>query len=84
LSSGSVPVLLFSVDVFDISASTSSGSVSSDVLHGPIVSSLLGMETTTGLGILSLLEMEIRFSRVSGDSMRMAILLTVGGGTSRL
>ena len=84
LSSGSISVLLFSVDVFDISASTGSGSVSSNVLDGPIVSSLLGVETTSSLGILSLLEMEVRFTRVSGDSMRMAILLTVGGGSSRL
>jgi hypothetical protein len=48
LSSGSVSVLLLSVDVLDVSASTSSGCVSSDVLDGPVISSLLGMETTTG------------------------------------
>jgi hypothetical protein len=59
LGSGSVSVLLLSVDVSEGSASTGSGSVSSDVLHRPVVSSLLGVEASTGLGILSLLEMEV-------------------------
>jgi hypothetical protein len=84
LSSASVSVLLSSVDSLDVSASTGSGSVSSDVLDGPVVSSLLGVETTAGLGILSLLEMEVGSSRESGDGMRMAILLSVGWSTSRL
>jgi len=70
--------------VSELSDSTGSGSVSSDVLDGPIVSSLLGVETTAGLGILSLLEMEVGSSRVSGDGMRMAILLSVGWGSSGL
>ena len=45
---------------------------------------ILGVETTAGLGILSLLEMEVGSSRVSGDGMRMAILLSVGWGSSGL
>ena len=84
MGSASVSVLLLSVDVSEGSASASSGSVSSDVLHRPVVSSLLGVEAATSLGILSLLEMEVRSSRVSGDGMRMAILLSVGWGSSCL
>lgn len=82
MSSGSVSVLLLSLNVSEGSHSTGAGSVSSDVLDGPVVSSLLGVETTAGLGILSLLEMEVGSSRVSGDGVRMAILFTVGWSTS--
>ena len=84
MGTGSVSVLLLSGDVLDGSASTGSGSGSSDLLGGPIVSSLLGVETTAGLGILSLLEMEVGSTSVSGDGVRMAILLSVGWGSSRL
>lgn len=84
MGSASVPVLFLSVDVSEGSASAGSGSVSSDVLHRPVVSSLLGVEATTGLGILSLLEVEVRSSRVSGDGVRMAILLSVSWGSSCL
>lgn len=84
MGSGSVAVLLLSVHVSEMSASAGSSSVSSDVLHRPVVSSLLGVEASTGLGILSLLEMEVGSSRVSGDGMRMIILLSVGWGSSRL
>ena len=82
MGSASVSVLLLSVDVSEGSASAGSGSGSSDLLHGPVVSSLLGVEASTGLGILSLLEMEVGSSRVSGDGVRMAILFTVGWSTS--
>lgn len=82
MGSSSVPVLLLSVHVSEMSAPAGSSSVSSDVLHRPVVSSLLGVETSSSLGILSLLEMEVGSSRVSGDGVRMRILLSVGWGTS--
>ena len=84
LGTGSVAVLLLSLNVLDVSASTSAGSRPSDGLDGPGVSSLLGVETTAGGGVLSLLEVEVGLSRVSGDGVRMAVLLTVGWSTSSL
>jgi hypothetical protein len=84
LSSASPAILLFSGDVSESSHSTGSGGISSKSLGRPIISSLLGVETTTGLGVLSLLEMEVRSSSESGDSMRMSMLQTCCWGTSCL
>ena len=84
LSSGSVAVLLLSLDVLDESASSSSGSVSSNRLDRPHISSLLSVESTSSRGILLLLLVEVRLSTESTDDMRMIILLTCCWGTSRL
>ena len=83
LSAGSVAILFLSVDVSKRSHSTSTSSVSSDGLDGPRVSSLLVVEATTGLGILLLLEMEVRSSGISGNDMGMSMLQTCCWGTSR-
>ena len=46
LAAGSVAVLLTSVYVSEMSAATSAGGVSSQSLGGPVISSLLSVETT--------------------------------------
>ena len=65
-----------------MSHSSSSGGVSSQSLGRPIVSSLLGVEATSTLSVLSLLEMEVGSSGVSRKSMGMSMLQTSCWGTS--
>ena len=78
----SVAVLLASGNVAEVSHSTSASSVSSLGLGGPIVSSLLGVEAATRLGVLSLLLVEVRSSGESTDAMRVHMLLTSRRSTS--
>ena len=59
LSSVSESILLLSSDSFKVSASSSSSRVSSDVLDGPGVSSLLIVNTSTGGSVSSFLLMEV-------------------------
>jgi len=67
-----------------MSHSSSSFGVSSLGFGGPVISSLLGVETTTSYGILSLLLMEVRSSTKSTDTMRVSMFLTSGWSTSSL
>ena len=76
----SVSVLLSSGNSLEMSHSSGSGSVSSDGFDGPTVSSLGG--SSTGGSGLSLLEMEVRFSTNSTDSVRVAVLFTSGWSSS--
>tara|TARA_B110001450_G_scaffold133980_1_gene125819 strand:+ start:390 stop:638 length:249 start_codon:yes stop_codon:yes gene_type:complete len=82
LGSGSPAVLLSSVDVSEVSHSSGTGGVSSESLGRPVISSLLGVETTSTLSILSLLEMEVGSSGVSRKSMGMSMLQTSCWGSS--
>ena len=84
LASGSPSVLLTSGDGLKVSATTSSGGVSPLGLGGPVISSLLGVETTTRLGVLSLLLVEVGSSSESGNAMGMSVLLTSRRSTSSL
>ena len=84
MGSASPAVLLSSIDVSKVSHSASSCGVSSESLGRPIVSSLLGVETTSALSVLSLLEMEVRSSGVSRKSMGVGVLQTSCWGTSCL
>ena len=78
LSSGngsvSVSVFLSSVDMSEMSHSSGSGGVSTDGFDGPAISSLSG--STSEGGTLLLLEMEVRFSTDSANSVRVTMLLT--------
>ena len=84
LSSASPAILHLSGDVSERSHSTGSGGVSSQSFSGPIISSLLGVETTTTLSVLSLLEMEVGSSGISRKSMGVSMLQTSCWGTSSL
>ena len=84
LSTRSVTILFLSCDVSEGSHSACSGSVSSDVLSGPRISSFLVVEAATGLGVLSVLFMEVGSSTESTDTMRVCMLLTRCWRTSSL
>ena len=84
MGSASPAILLSSVDVLKTSHSAGSSSVSSNSLDGPGVSSLLVVEATTGLGVLSLLEMIVGSSSESGHSMGVSMLQTCCWGSSCL
>ena len=84
MGSASPAVLLSSVDVSEVSHSSSSCGISSESLGRPIISSLLGVETTTTLSVLSLLEMEVGSSGISRKSMGVSMLQTSCWGTSSL
>jgi hypothetical protein len=70
--------------VLNVSASAGTLSVSSLGLDGPIVSSLLSVETTTGLSVLSVLLMEVRPTGEPTDHMRVRMLLTSRRSTPSL
>lgn len=72
----SVAILLLSDSVAQVSHSASASGVSSLGLHGPVISSLLGVEAATRLGILSLLLVEVGSSGESTDAMGVHVLLT--------
>ena len=82
LHSVPVAILLSSGNVSNVSASSSSSVISSLSLGGPVISSLLGVESTATLGILSILLVEIRSSSVSTHTMGVSVLLTSRWGTS--
>ena len=65
----SIAVLLTSRDVAKISHSTGASGVSSLGLGGPVISSLLGVEASATLSVLSLLLMEVGSSGESTDAM---------------
>ena len=67
-----------------VSASTSASGVSAQGFGAPVVSSLLGVETTSGLSILSLLLVEVRSASESGNHMGVRMLLTSRRSTSSL
>ena len=83
-AAGSITVLLSSGNVPDVSATTSALGVSSLGLGAPVISSLLSMESATGLGVLSLLLVEVRPTSEPTDHMRVRMLLTSRRGTSSL
>ena len=76
----SVTVLLSSVDVSEMSHSSSSSGVSADGFLGPVVSSLGG--STSERGGLLLLKMEVGLATNSGDGVGVSVLLTSSWGTS--
>ena len=84
LSTRSVTILFLSSDGSEMSHSACTGSVSSDVLSRPHISSFLVVETTAGLGILSVLLMEVGSSTESTDTMRVCMLLTCRWSSSSL
>ena len=84
LGSGSESVLEFSIDGLEISHSSGSGSLSSDGLGGPVVSSSLGVFTTSGLSVLLVLLVEVGSSRESADHMGVSSLSSGSGCSSRL
>ena len=72
----SIAILLTSVHVAKGSHSTGASSVSSLGFGWPVISSLLGVEATTTLSVLSLLLVEVWSSGKSTDAMGMHVLLT--------
>lgn len=72
----SVAILLLSDSVAQVSHSASASGVSSLGLHGPVISSLLGVEAATILRVLSLLLVEVGSSGESTDAMGVHVLLT--------
>ena len=78
----SVAVLLTSGHMTEVSHSASARRVSSLSLGRPVISSLLGVEPTARLGVLSLLLVEVRSSGESTDAMRVHMLLTSRRSTS--
>ena len=67
-----------------MSASASASSVSPLGLNAPVISSLLGMEATSRLSILSVLFVEIGSSGETGNHMGVRMLLTSRRSTSSL
>lgn len=78
----SIAILLTSVHVAKGSHSTGASSISSLGFGWPVISSLLGVEATTTLSVLSLLLVEVRSSCKSTDAMGMHVLLTSRGCSS--
>ena len=76
LGSTSVTILLLSGNVLDVSASSSSFLGSSDGFKRPVISSLLGMNTSAGNSVSLLLLMEVRSSGESTNVVRMIVLLS--------
>lgn len=84
LAAGAVAVLLLPGDVADVSAAAGALSVSSLGLGAPVISSLLGVDTASGLGVSSLLLVEIGSSGEPGNHMGVRVLLTSRRSTSSL
>lgn len=72
----SVAILLLSGSVTEVSQSAGASGVSSLGLHGPVISSLLGVESAAALCVLSLLLVEVGPSGESTDAMGVHVLLT--------
>ena len=72
----SVAILFLSGDVTEVSHSAGASGVSSLGLDRPVISSLLGVEAATRLGVLSLLLVEVGSSGESTDAVRVHVLLT--------
>lgn len=70
--------------MLNVSAAAGASGVSSLGLGGPVVSSLLGMEATAGLSVLSILLVEVRPTGEPTDHMRVRMLLTSRRSTPSL